>query len=354
MKKTKLMGLLAVAALMTGVVGCGDDTPEIAILVPSADHGWTAAVMQNAQAYAKELNKEYEGTYNFTVRTSAGDNEQIGYVNDILAAKDAYAGVVMLPQSNGVESAVTKLANDTLPFVMFDRIIENEATAASDSWVAGVKGDNEGIGKETAKKFQALGLTTNDHILIIPGDNSSVPESRNKGFKDHLLANGWTEALWDTNVVMTDYTGWSRQTGGQLFQDWLTGSTFADGERWFIFTHDSEISMGIVERLASASIEADDKQSFKDHVEVLASSSGLEEMYQVIRGDHPRSGEYDAVLGDVELFDVTYDPHMIETAIDDMIAYLENGTKNTNHVIPVTVVDSSNVATTEGFGGKVS
>lgn len=366
-------GILALAALTscgdpsttsenpTSGGGGGTSTPvvetvkEVAVLVPSADHGWTGAVGTYAQSHVAELNTEYDGKYTFHVYQNDGDATQMNQVDDILATSENYAGVVILPYSNGVESAITNLANADLPFAMFDRIIENAATAASDSLVATVKGDNEGIGYETAKKFVEMGMTTADHILVMPGDNSSVPTSRNAGFKNYLTTvAGWSEAEYEAAVTSTDYTNWSRATGNSLFTSWIQSNASSLEGNWYIFTHDSEISLGVIEALAGSQITDAERTAFTTHVKALASSSGLEEMYQVIRHDHPRSTAYDAFLDGITLFDVTYDPAMIETTIDLMVEYLETGKKSVDTVVPVEVVDSSNVANKEGFGGKVS
>ena len=51
-----------------------------------------------------------------------------------------------------------KLAASGIPFTMFDRVIDAVAGDA----VAAVKGDNNGIGAETAKRFIANGMKPGD------------------------------------------------------------------------------------------------------------------------------------------------------------------------------------------------
>ena len=53
-------------------------------------------------------------------------------------------------------------------------------------------------------------------------------------------------------------------------------------------------------------------------------------------------------------FAVTYDPAMIMTAMDDMIAYIEGEEVPQDHVIPVSVVDATNVNDFQGFGDAVA
>lgn len=243
----KIMALVIIAALavtMAVTLAACDNTGsggDIAILVPNADHGWTGAVMSFAQEKAAEINAA--GTYSAQVITSSDAANQISQIEDIAANKN-YKSVVILPYDNSVEAALTQLANADVPFIMVDRIIDSLV----DDAVATVKGNNEQIGYLTAERFiEEDGLEVGDKILIIPGDLSSVPEMRNAGFKKALKDNGWTDADINAAITELDSTGWSRAKGRELFENWinLDNATNVD----FIFTHDSEISMGIFEAL---------------------------------------------------------------------------------------------------------
>lgn len=319
---------------------------EIAILVPNADHGWTGAVMTYAEEMAKTVNDE--GAYKATVITSTDAANQISQVEDLIESKSADA-VVILPQDNQLEATMKKLADSGIPFVMFDRVIDSVAANA----VSSVKGDNEGIGAATADRFIEKGLKAGDKILIMPGDNSSVPEMRNKGFKDTLLANGWTQEQVDA-IESTDYTGWSRDKGKTLFTNWLDSHTIDEiTATKFIFTHDDEIAMGILEALKSSDIDAAKKEAFLNAGVYLGTSSGLNEMYSVLKGIHQK--DYTAEVAKLaDLFSVTYDPAMIKIAIQDMINHLDGNEVAQDHVVPVEVVDASNVDNYQGFGDAVS
>lgn len=343
----KIMALVIIAALavtMAVTLAACDNTGgggDIAILVPNADHGWTGAVMSFAQEKAAEINAA--GTYSAQVITSSDAANQISQIEDIAANKN-YKSVVILPYDNSVEAALTQLANADVPFIMVDRIIDSLV----DDAVATVKGNNEQIGYLTAERFiEEDGLEVGDKILIIPGDLSSVPEMRNAGFKKALKDNGWTDADINAAITELDSTGWSRAKGRELFENWinLDNATNVD----FIFTHDSEISMGIFEALKGAAIDQNVKDAFLNHHVSLAASSGLEESYQVLRGNHPNN--YTAELaGLADYFDVTYPPAMIQNGIDIMIDYLNGETiAEKDVVIAVEVVDKDNVANYHGF-----
>ena len=283
------------------------------------------------------------------VITATDSANQISEVEDLISNKSAKS-VVILPYDNTLESTLKKLADSKIPFVMFDRVIDSVSSSA----VSCVKGDNEGIGKETATRFiQKDGLKPGDKILIMPGDNSSVPELRNKGFKDTLLANGWTQAQVDA-IESTDYTGWSRSKGKQLFIDWLNAHTTDEIAQYhYIFTHDDEIGMGILEALKSSDIDSAKKDAFLKAGVNLASSSGLNEMYSVLKGTHQK--DYTQEVSSLkDLFTVTYDPAMIQTAVQDMVDSFDGKTVTQNHVISVSVVDTTNVGNFTGFGDAVA
>ena len=340
----KIVALLL--ALMLVCSAAAMAATDIAILVPNADHGWTGAVLTYAEEKAEAINAE--GKYTAKVISSADPANQITQVEDIIDNESAKS-IVILPQDNTLETTMKKLADSGIPFVMFDRVIDTVAEQA----VASVKGDNEGIGAETAKRFIASGMVPGDKILIMPGDNSSVPQMRNDGFFGVLLENGWTQEQVDA-IESTAYTGWSRSEGKKLFIEWLDSNTVEEitACKW-IFTHDDEIAMGILEALKSSEIDTAKKEAFLSAGVHLGTSSGLNEIYSVLKGIHQK--DYSAeVAGLADLFSVTYDPAMIQIACDDMIASLDGGEVTKDHVIPVSVVDATNVNDFRGFGDAVA
>lgn len=345
----KVFAIILALALGLSLVACGGGNSkavDIAVLVPNADHGWTGAVMTYAEEYVAKINDE--GKYTATVITSTDAANQISQIEDLIENKTA-KNVVILPQDNTVEASMKKLAASGIPFVMFDRVIDSVAADA----VASVKGDNNGIGAETAKRFIANGMKPGDKILIIPGDNSSVPGMRNDGFKGVLLENGWTQEQVDA-IESTDYTGWSRAKGKELFTAWLDAHTVEEitACKW-IFTHDDEIAMGMLEALKSSEIDAEKKAAFYAADPHIGTSSGLNEIYSVLKGIHQK--DYTAEVAELgDLFSVTYDPAMIQTAIQDMIDSIEGKAVTADHVIPVSVVDATNVNEFQGFGDPVS
>ncbi len=355
-KSKKVLSLLLVMLMVClAMAGCGskdngddggdtgDAVKNISVLVPNADHGWTGAVLNYAKEKQEEVNAE--GKFNIDVKAATDAKAQQEMVDDLLAGT-APDGVVILPYDNTMESSVLKLAEADIPFIMFDRIIDNEAVQSK--VIANVKGDNEGIGKATADRFVEKGLKPGDKVYVMIGDTSSVPEMRNKGFQDGLKAAGWT----DDQLAGIEYsaaTNWSRADGKKLFTDWINGKSVDEiAQTKYIFTHDDEIAMGILEALAGTEIDPAKKDAFTNNVVCLASSSGLNEMYQVLKGEHSNTA-FPALIEKMDLFSVTYDPAMIKQAIDDMIAQLNGETVSKDHTIEVHVVDKTNVNDYQGF-----
>ncbi|HIU21625.1 MAG TPA: substrate-binding domain-containing protein [Candidatus Limadaptatus stercorigallinarum] len=341
----KIMALVIIAALavtMAVTLAACDNTgsgADIAILVPSADHGWTGAILSNANAWAAEINAE--GTYSAKVITATGDADQRSQIEDIAANKN-YKAVVILPYSNAVESSMEILASSGIPFIMVDRIIDS----VTDDAVATVKGDNYQIGYKTGERFIDQGLNNDSKILIIPGDNSTVPTTRNEGFFAALAAEGLNITIDSANVEVLPSTDWSRANAKTSFISFVEGNTdFGDYD--FIFTHDSELAMGIFEVLNESGLTAAQKNTFFGNGEVvLASSSGLDEAYAVLRGETYQ----DSYSKLKDFFDVTYPPEMIATALDLMVEYLDNGSvANDTIVVEVDVVDETNVDQFKGF-----
>ena len=145
----KIVALLVAQMLVCSAAAMA--ATDIAILVPNADHGWTGSVMTYAEEYVAKINAE--GKYTAVVITSTDAANQISQIEDLIENKTA-KHVVILPQDNTVEASMKKLAASGIPFVMFDRIIDSVSANA----VASVKGDNNGIGAETAKRFIAAGM----------------------------------------------------------------------------------------------------------------------------------------------------------------------------------------------------
>lgn len=342
MKLRKLTTTLFAAAALTMTMGMAASADEIAVMVPSADHGWTGAVLTYAQEKVDAINEE--GEYSAKLYAATDVENQIQQVDDLLANTDGLAGIVILPYDNGLQSTLERIAAAEVPFVQFDRCISSDVIDAK--VVANVKGDNEGIGYETAKRFIENGLTKEDYVYEMIGDNSSVPELRSKGFRTYLTEQGWSDEEIDSVVVKSAATGWSRDTGKELFESWFSSAQCDTSKNIWIFTHDDEIAMGILESLNGAALDEGKKVEFLEKLQAVSASSGLAEIYAVMKGTHQTI----AAPESFDVFSVTYDPAMIQEAVDVMAKHLKNEEIEQNYIIPVSVVDKDNATEFQPFG----
>lgn len=363
--KKRFLSVLT-AAMLTGslLVGCGGtstggtsseggstasasgDQKEIAVFVPSADHGWTGAVLKYAQGKADEMNADssINEKYNVKVYAATDVENQIQQVDDLLVNADSLAGIVILPYDNGLQSELEKIAAADVPFVQFDRAINSEVIDAK--VIANVKGDNEGIGYETAKRFLDEGLDKDDYVYELIGDNSSVPELRSNGFRKALKEAGWSDDEIESVVVKSAATGWSRDTGKELFESWFDSAQCDTSKTNWIFTHDDEITIGVLEALNGSALDAGKKEAFLKNLKSLAGSSGLAEMYAVLKDKHQTIAR-----PDYDIFSVTYDPNMITEAMEVLVESLDGKTDiEQDYIIPVSVVDATNVDQFQPFG----
>ncbi len=324
-----------------------EGTKEIAVMVPSADHGWTGAVLSYAQEEVDALSADPAISEKYTAKVYAATDveNQIQQVDDLLSNTNTLAGIVILPYDNGLQSTLEKIAAADIPFVQFDRVIQSDVIDAK--VVANVKGDNEGIGYETGKRFLAAGLAKDDYVYEMIGDNSSVPELRSKGFRAALSEAGWSDEEIDEVVVKSAATGWSRDTGKELFESWFSSAQCDPSKTNWIFTHDDEIAMGVMESMNGSALDESKKEAFLSDFKALGGSSGLAEIYAVLKDKHQTI----ALPSTFDLFSVTYDPAMIMEATEVMVKYLngDSGIEQ-DYVIPVSVVDPTNVSEFQPFG----
>lgn len=344
MKKTLVCMLIAAMTLgsVAPVFAAEGDSTHIYVLTAPEDHGWTGSVATFAKEKIEEVNDE--GTYTAELITSADAAEQIVNIEDIIAAGEENIAVVIQPIDDTVQSAIQQLVDAEIPYVAFDRIIEGVA----DSAVSNVKGDNEGIGAASAAYFVEEGLQPGDSVYVYEGDTSSVTSLRNGGFTKYLTGeleyDGKTieeDAKWtEEDLKSITYSGamnWSRSDTKTSFESLLGDSSNAE-IKWF-YAEDDELAMGILEALQGGGIDDATKEAFLGNAPYLTGCGGLDELYAVLRGESYEdiSEQFGGIVS------VTYSPAMIQTAIQDMVDYLDGNEVEQDHVIACEIVNKDNV-----------
>lgn len=320
---------------------------HIYVLTAPEDHGWTGSVAKFAKEKIEEVNGA--GTYEAELITSATAAEQITNIEDIISRGESDIAVVIQPIDDTVQSAIQGLADAQIPYVAFDRIIDGVASSA----VANVKGDNEGIGVAAAY-YVSLGMKPGDKVYVYQGDTSSVTTLRDQGFTKYLTGEAEFEgqkiddsAKWsEADLSSITYSGamnWSRSDTKTSFESLMGDKSNAE-IRWF-YAEDDELAMGILEALNGGGIDDATKEAFLANKPAISGCGGLEEFYAVLRGE-----SYADIAGNCSgLVSVTYSPSMIQTAIQDMVDYLDGKEVTQDHVIACENVTSENVSEYPSF-----
>ncbi len=345
MKAKKVLSCLLASALVlgTGTMAFAEEGGKhIYVLTASEDHGWTGSVATFAKEKAAEVTEE--GTYTAEVITSASAADQITQVEDILAGDTSNTAIVIMPLDDTVQSAIQQIADAGVPYVAFDRIID----AVSSTAVSNVKGDNSGIGAGSAAYFVSLGMQPGDAVYVYEGDTSSVTTLRDSGFTDYLTGavefGGETIAedlKWSEddlkNITYSGAMNWSRSDTKTSFES-LMGDASNAGIKWF-YAEDDELAMGILEALNGGGIDDATKEAFLSNGPAMTGCGGLDEYYEVLRGN-----SYADIASQFSgLCSVTYSPSMIQTAIQDMVDYLNGEEVVQDHVIACENVTAENV-----------
>ena len=310
----KVFVLLVAVALALTLSACSEKVTTIAVTIPGATHGWPVGVVYHAtnevQAVAEENGWEYKIV---TADTAA---EQANQVDTLI--NEGVDCIVMLPfDGASLKAAAADIMDADIYLVIFDREVPDFTPDVT------VKGDNVGIGAETAKIFNAT-FPNGTHVLEFMGDTSTVPEQRTQGYDDNINANFTKEQV--------GYTGWQRDEARTLFENWVNSSSQAEiDEVEAIFTHDDPLALGILDALDAYAADATFTKTF-DNLKVIASSAGAQLMYN-------RMLEEDTY----DLFSMTYSPGMIKDAIRAGEKLLLGEEVESYIVLPTVEVNPDNV-----------
>lgn len=110
-------------------------------------------------------------------------------------------------------------------------------------------------------------------------------------------------------------------------------------------SQDDELGMGILEALRGGGIDDATKAKFLENHPAISGCGGIEDFYSVLRGDN-----YQDIAKQLSgIVSVTYSPSMIQTAISDMVDYLDGKSVQQDHVIECHNVTSENVSQFPSF-----
>jgi len=308
---------LTVSACVTDKKSTSSNAKKsIAISLPGATHGWPVGVIYHAENEAKAI-AETNG-WDYKVLKAETANEQSNQIETLITEK--YDLIVMLPfDGASLKASAANVKDAGIPLVIFDREVPDFKPTAT------VKGDNTGIGVETAKIFNKE-IPEGTLVLELMGDTSTVPTQRTDGY-DKTINDKFTKK-------QLGYTGWQRSEGRKLFEDFVGASSQDEINKvQAIFTHDDEIALGVLDALDAYSTDPNFNKKF-DNLKIIAASAGNQLMYNRIKTETK-----------YQLFSLTYSPAMIKDAIRVGEKILKGESYDEMTILPTVEVNKDNVET---------
>jgi ribose transport system substrate-binding protein len=262
------------------VTGGGDNAEPgkevtIGFAAPAADHGWIAAITNNAKAQAKA----FEDVKLNAVEGSNDVNTQVTQMQQLVS--DGVDAIVILPfDGKQLTQAGLDAMAAGIPVINLDRIFDSPL--AYRTWIGG---DNYGMGVAAGNYIaQRLEGTSNPVIAEIAGiDSLPLTQQRSQGFKDALAKAG----LKVNNRVAAEFTV---ESGEEVTSQLLQAAPQIDA----IWNHDDDQGLGVL-----SAIENADRDEF-----FLVGGAGSLDMMEKIQAD-------DSVVKCT----VTYSPSMSSSAI---------------------------------------
>jgi ribose transport system substrate-binding protein len=210
---------------------------KIAFSAPGADHGWMAAITENARDEAEKLG-DVELQAAEGVTDSAAQADQ---VETLLAGKpDA---LVILPnEPDALMPVAQKAMAAGIPVIDIDREFTEEGAYRSL-----ITGDNYGIGYQAGNYF-ADELKCKGNVAEIQGiAGISVTEDRTQGFKDALQR----RCKGGIKVVARQPADFLPDKGLSVMENILQAQKNLDA----VYTHDDDMAEGVVAAIENAGRE---------------------------------------------------------------------------------------------------
>jgi ribose transport system substrate-binding protein len=260
-RQQRLIGVLAVLGLwLTACESGGDDddsadsgsesedaggegaveegeTIRIAFSAPGADHGWLAAITENAEAEAAEYDD-----VEFVLLEGTNDSAaQVSQVEQLMA-EDPDALIILPHEGDPLTPVALEAMEQGIPVINLDR--EFSSKGAYRTWIGG---DNYGIGVSAAN-FIAEQLDCEGNVVEIQGlAGISVTEQRTAGFADtieQLCGDG-------IQIVAQQPADFLPDVGLEVMETILQAESDIDA----VYTHDDDMAEGVVSAIENAGRE---------------------------------------------------------------------------------------------------
>lgn len=326
MKGWMWSGMAAAAALM--LTGCANNAPgtddsslpakegtsnsggaapakkfKIAVSIPTADHGWTAGVVDWANKTAKEISADAD----VQVFASESAADQAAKLDTI--ATQGFDGLVILSFDPAAVTPSVKKNRDSFKYVV--SVDRGLTEPIADVWM---RGDNVKFGTE-AGNFMAEKLAGKGNILVLRGISGPVDNDRVKGFQDVMAK------FPGIKVLDMQPADWDQAKANKTVQAMLIKHKNVDA----IWAADDDMALGA---------EAALKEAGMDKVWIVGGGGSHVVVKRVMDGDP------------VFPATVTYSPMMIALSIKRCLEDLKAGKTSSgtqvDEVLPVDLVKPDN------------
>jgi ribose transport system substrate-binding protein len=204
---------------------------KIAFSAPSADHGWTGAISDNAKRQAAKFD---DVEFSLTQASNAAD--QVNQLNTIVARKPDV--LIVLPHDDTVTAAALGAMRAGVPVINVDREFSDPAAQR-----AVIKGDNYGVGLQAGEYF-AKQLGCKGNVVEIQGiAGISVTNQRTKGFAD-----GIKQCKGGIKIVAQQPADFAPDKGLTVMQTILQAQPKIDA----VFAHDDDMAQGVAQAIKNA------------------------------------------------------------------------------------------------------
>ncbi|MFM9874191.1 MAG: ABC transporter substrate-binding protein [Fimbriimonadaceae bacterium] len=283
--------------------GTGIEKPKIAVVIPTATHGWTGGVVYWAEKTAKDM----AGDADIKVFASDSPDKQAADLANI--ATQGFDGLVILSFDPTAITPAVKTARDSFKYIV--SVDRGLSEPLADVWL---RGDNEKFGSEAAT-FMADKLGGKGKILVLRGMAGPVDEDRVKGFKSVM------DGIKGVQILDMQPGKWSQDEAYKVTQNLLLKYKEVDA----IWAADDDMAVGAAKALAEAG---------RTNVWLVGGGGSKDVIKKVMDGD----AMFPAT--------VTYSPKMIALGIERCVADLKAGKKSTgtqvDDVLPVELVKPDN------------
>jgi ribose transport system substrate-binding protein len=226
-----------------GESGSGEGAVEegepitIAFSAPGADHGWLAAITDNAEREAEEFD-------DVELVLLEGTNDSAAQVSQVeqLIADDPDVLIILPHEGDPLTPVALEAMEAGIPVINLDREFATEG--AYRTWIGG---DNYGIGV-SAGTYIAEQLSCEGNVVEIQGiAGISVTEERSAGFADtieNLCGDG-------IQIVAQQPADFLPDQGLEVMETILQAESDIDA----VYTHDDDMAMGVVSAIENAGRE---------------------------------------------------------------------------------------------------